>query len=277
MRVTLHDDAWVENRSGRGRLVPWAELWSARELVGFFALRDLRVRYRQAVLGVVWVLVQPTITVAAFTLAFDRLADVDSLGRPYPVFALSGLLAWTYLSESISRGSESLASNSSLVTKVYFPRLVAPLAAMLPPLVDLSVGLILLAGLCIGYGVVPTAALLLLPLWLVLLILTALGPALLLAALNVRFRDVRHLVGPMLQILLFVSPVAYSARSLEGTRQYLYALNPAFAVLETARFVLIGAPWPGATVVVSLASTVTLAVVGLAYFQHAQRSFADVI
>ncbi|MEO5842924.1 MAG: ABC transporter permease [Acidimicrobiales bacterium] len=277
VRVSPNNDRWVENRTGHGRLVPWAEIWNARELIGFFALRDLRVRYKQAILGVAWVVVQPAVTVAAFTLAFDRLAGVDSRGLPYPVFALTGLLAWTYLSESISRGSESLSSNTSLVTKVYFPRLIAPMAALLPPMVDLGVGLVLLAVLCVAYGVAPSAALLLLPVWFVLLVLTALGPVLLLAALNVRFRDVRHLITPMLQALLFLSPVAYSANGLTGVRRLLYALNPAFAVLELARFVLIGGPWPGPAVALSIVTATLFAVAGLVYFQRAQRSFADVI
>jgi ABC-2 type transport system permease protein/lipopolysaccharide transport system permease protein len=253
------------------------EVWAARELILFLSLRDLRVRYKQAVLGIAWVVIQPAVTVAAFTLAFDRIAEVDSRGLPYPVFALTGLLAWTYLSESTSRGSEALASSPSLVTKVYFPRIVAPIAAMVPPLVDLAVGLVLLAVLCVVYGVTPTAALLLLPVWLALLMITALGPVLFLAALNVRFRDVRQLITPMLQALLFFSPVAYSAHSLTGARRYAYALNPAFAPLELARFVLIGASWPGPAVFVSMATAILFAAAGLAYFQSAQRAFADVI
>ena len=271
------DQKWIENRADRSALIPFAEIWEARELVGFFALRDLRLRYKQATLGVAWVVLQPVVTVAAFTLAFDRLANVDSRGLPYPVFALAGLIGWTYLSQCISRGSEVLASNPSLVTKVYFPRLVAPIAALLPPVVDIGVGLILLAGLGVAYGVAPTAALVLLPIWLLLLALTAIGPVLILAALNVRFRDVRHIVPTLLQVMLFVSPVAYSAASLDGTARLLYALNPAVGVLEMARFVVVGAPWPGSVVFVSLGVALLLAIVGLVYFQRAQRGFADVI
>jgi ABC-type polysaccharide/polyol phosphate export permease len=271
------DQRWIENRADGLVLLPLAEVWAARELVGFFALRDLRLRYKQATLGVTWVIVQPVVTVAAFTLAFDRLARVDSSGLPYPVFALAGLIGWTYLSQCVSRGSEVLVSNPSLVTKVYFPRLVAPIAALLPSLVDLGVGLILLAGLGAAYGVDPTAALLLLPVWLVLLALTALGPVLILAALNVRFRDVRHVVPTLLLVMLFVSPVAYSAASLEGTAQLLYALNPVVGVLEMGRFVLVGASWPGPALFVSLGVAVMLAVGGVIYFQRAQRAFADLI
>jgi ABC-2 type transport system permease protein/lipopolysaccharide transport system permease protein len=245
--------------------------------VGFFALRDLRVRYKQAVLGVVWVVVQPLITVAAFTLAFDRLADVSTGGLPYPVFALAGLLGWTYMSQCVARGSEVLVVNPALVSKVYIPRLTAPLSSLLPGLVDLAVGVVLLAALCLGYGVAPGPALLLLPAWLLLLMLTALGPVLLLAALNVRYRDVRHIVPPLLQALLFLSPVGYSSTALSETGRLLYGLNPAVGGIELGRYVLVGAAWPGWQLAVSAGSALLLAAAGLTYFQYAQRSFADVI
>ena len=240
-------------------------------------MRDLKVRYKQAVVGVAWVVVQPLVTVAAFTLAFDRLAKVQTGGLPYPVFALAGLLGWTYVSQCIARGSEVLVVNPALVTKVYITRLVAPLASLLPGLVDLGVGLILLGILCISYDVALTSALVLLPLWLLLLMVTAMGPVLFLAALNVRFRDVRHIVPPLLQAALFLSPVAYSSAGLDGATRLAYGLNPIVAPLEFGRFVLVGGPWPGLQFLVSLTVVVTLAIAGLLYFQYAQRSFADFI
>jgi ABC-2 type transport system permease protein/lipopolysaccharide transport system permease protein len=235
------------------------------------------VRYKQALVGVAWVVVQPLVTVAAFTLAFQRIAPVASYGVAYPVFALAGLLGWTYISQCISRGSEILVSNPALVSKVYFPRLVAPIASLLPPLVDLLVGLCLLAVLCLAYRAAPSLALLLLPVWILVLVLTAVGPVLLLAALNVRFRDVRYVVPPTLQAFLFISPVAYSGTGLGGTSRILYSLNPAAGALELGRFVLVDGPWPGWGLAVSLASASVLAVAGLLYFQRAQRSFADYI
>ena len=268
---------WTENRAEGSPLLRGREIWSARELIGFFALRDFQVRYKQAVVGIAWVLIQPLVTVAAFTLAFQRIAPVASYGIPYPVFALAGLLGWTYISQCVSRGSEVLVANPALVSKVYFPRLVAPIASLLPPLVDLLVGLGLLAVLCLVYGAAPSLALLLLPVWILVLMLTALGPVLLLAALNVRFRDVRYVVPPALQAFLFISPVAYSGTSLTGGARFFYSLNPAAGALELGRFVLVDGPWPGWSIVVSLASAVVLAVVGLLYFQHAQRTFADYI
>ncbi|MGY1786718.1 ABC transporter permease [Geodermatophilus sp. SYSU D00698] len=268
--------AWTVN-AAHGRLVDWGELWRAREIIGFFALRDLRVRYKQAVLGAAWVVLQPLVTVAAFTLVFDRLAGVGTSGIPYVAFALAGLLGWTYVSQCIGRGSEVLVGNTSLVTKVYFPRLTAPLASLLPPLVDLLVGLLLLAVVCVVLGVVPTAGLLLFPVWLLLLALTALGPTCFLAAVNVRYRDAREVVPTALQVLLFLSPVAYSAASLEGLARYAYALNPVVGVLELGRFVLVGGPWPGAVVALSAAVSLVLAVLGVRYFLRASRAFADVI
>ncbi|MFC4693816.1 ABC transporter permease [Geodermatophilus arenarius] len=268
--------AWTVN-AAHGRLVDWGELWRAREIIGFFALRDLRVRYKQAVLGAAWVVLQPLVTVAAFTLVFDRLAGVGTSGIPYVAFALAGLLGWTYVSQCIGRGSEVLVGNTSLVTKVYFPRLTAPLASLLPPLVDLLVGLLLLAVVCVVLGVVPTAGLLLFPVWLLLLALTALGPTCFLAAVNVRYRDAREVVPTALQVLLFLSPVAYSAASLEGLARYAYALNPVVGVLELGRFVLVGGPWPGAVVALSGAVSLVLAVLGVRYFLRASRAFADVI
>lgn len=268
---------WVENRADGAGGLDGAELWRFRELIGFFALRDLRVRYKQAALGGLWVVLVPLVTVGAFTVAFDRLADVPSDGLPYPVFALSGLLAWTYVSSCVAQGSEVLVRTPSLISKTYFPRLVAPLASLLPPLVDLAVGLVVLAVLCVSYGVAPGPALLLLPLWAGLLVLTALGPVLLLSAVNVRFRDVRHLVGPALQAWLFLSPVAYSASSLSGPGRLLYGLNPAVAVLETGRWVLVGGRPPGAAAAFSVLVVLLLVVLGGVVFARSSRTFADVI
>lgn len=268
---------WTENRADGRPLLHWRELWAARELVGLFALRDFQVRYKQAAIGVAWVVIQPLVIVAAFTLAFDRIAGVSSQGVPYPMFALAGLLGWTYVSQCVGRGSEVLVSNPALISKVYFPRLVAPLASLLPSMVDLGVGLVLLAILGVVFGVTPSPALLLLPVWLLLLLLTAFGPIMLLAALNVRYRDVRYVVPAALQALLLLSPVAYSSASLEGGSRLLYALNPVAGALEFGRFVLLGTPWPGWQLGISVASMLILAVVGFIYFQHAQRSFADYI
>ena len=252
-------------------------LWRSRDLVGLFALRDLRVRYKQASLGVVWVLLQPVATVVIFTLVFRRLANISSEGIPYPLFALLGMVVWTYFSSATVRASEVLVNNPQLVTKVSFPRITAPAAALLPPLVDLAVSMVLVAVLLVYYGIAPTWRLLALPLWLGMLIAAAFGMALWLSALNVRYRDVQHAVAPVLQIWLFASPVAYPSSLLSGWPEALFALNPMAGVIELARWSVLGTPWPGWPLALSLALVIALTATGLAYFGRAQRSFADVI
>jgi ABC-2 type transport system permease protein/lipopolysaccharide transport system permease protein len=252
-------------------------LWHSRQLIGYLALRDIRLRYRQAALGVVWVLVQPVATVVVFTFVFRRLAGVSSEGLPYPLFALTGMVAWTYFSNATSRASEVLVGNPNLVTKVYFPRLAAPAAGLLSPVVDLAVSAALLAVLAVYYQVWPGWPLLAAPLWLAFLLATTLGVALWLSAINVRFRDVRHALGPMLQLWLFASPVAYSASRLTGWTELLYSLNPVVGIIEFGRWSLLGGPWPGWSLLVSVASSVVLLTTGLAYFRRAEPTFADVI
>lgn len=269
---------WTENTDrGVSTGGPVTTLWRARELVGYFALRDLRLRYRQAVLGVVWVLVQPIATVAIFTLVFSRLAGISSDGVPYPLFALVGMVTWTYLASTVTSASAVLVANASLVTKVYFPRMAAPAASLLPPAVDLAASLMLVAVVALYYGVSPGLALLAVPLWLALLVATAFGVALWVSALNVRYRDVQHAVTPVLQLWLFASPVAYPASLLSGWQELVYALNPMVGVIGLGRWSLLGAPWLGWSLAVSAATAGLVLASGLRYFTRAQRSFADVI
>jgi ABC-type polysaccharide/polyol phosphate export permease len=271
-------EAWVENRPTRGLVRLRArELWAYRELVYFLALRDIKARYKQAAFGIGWAVLQPVAGVATFTLVFGHLTKVRTGGVPYPVFALAGYLVWGYFAATISTATLSLVANSALVTKVYFPRLVAPLSALLPGLVNLLPGLVLLGVLMAFYGVAPHAALAALPLLLVALMAASLGVGLLLATLNVKYRDVGAVVGTLVNLLLFVSPVAYPATLLSQHWRWLYALNPMAGIIEGARWVLIGGPWPGADVPISLASAAVLLVTGLVYFQRTERRFADVI
>jgi ABC-2 type transport system permease protein/lipopolysaccharide transport system permease protein len=268
----------VENAAGSGpRAHPWTELWRARELMGFFAVRDLKARYKQAALGAAWALLQPIAIVAAFTLVFDELADIGSQGIPYPLFALTGLLTWTYFSSAVSRASTVLVGDSALITKVYFPRLAAPMGALLPPLVDLAVTSVLLALFMLYYGVAPTWRVLAVPVWLLLLVVTAAGVSLWLSALNVRYRDVQHAIVPLLQLWLFLSPVAYPSTLFSGWRELAFALNPMTGVIELGRWSILGAPWPGWPLAVSSAMAAALLAGGLRYFGRAERAFADVI
>jgi ABC-type polysaccharide/polyol phosphate export permease len=269
---------WVENTSrGIRKDRPWVALWRSRELIGYFALRDIKLRYRQAALGVVWVLAQPIASVAVFTVLFSRLAGVSSQGVPYPVFALVGMVTWTYFASAVSLGSSVLVSNANLISKVYFPRMAAPTASLVPPAVDLFVSLVLVAGASVVYSVEPTVNLLAVPAWLLLLGATAFGVSLWLSALNVRYRDVQQAVAPVLQVWFFASPVAYPATVLDGWHEVAYAINPMVGVIELGRWSLLGTPWPGRSLLVSTITALLILAGGLAYFGRAERSFADVI
>lgn len=272
-------DVWVENVPTSG--VRWPdlrELWYFRELFVVFALRDLRVRYAQAQLGALWAVFQPLIGVVAFTLVFDRLADVPSDGIPYPLFAYLGLTAWTYVSRTMTTATQSLADNLGLVTKVYLPRLVPPVAAALPGLVDLGLALIIAVPFALIVGAPVSAALLTTPLWVLLAVGAGLGIGLLLCTVNVRFRDVRQVIGLLVQLGLFASPIAYPTSVVPDAWRLLYALNPVVAPVEGLRFALGGGPFPAADVLLlSIASNVGLILLGLLVFSRAERRFADVI
>ena len=269
---------WNSNSAGAVTRTPvWRSLWQARDLVAFFALRDLRLRYKQAALGVAWVLLQPIATVAIFTVVFGRLAGISSEGVPYPLFALLGFSVWTYFSGATVRASEVFVNNPALVAKVYFPRIAAPTGAALPPLVDLAVSLVLVGLLLIYYEVAPTWRLLAVPVWLALLILTAYGPAVLLSALNVRYRDVQQAIGPVMQIWFFASPIAYPSTLFSGSGELLYALNPMVGVIGLARWSVLNTPWPGWPLAVSVGMVCVMLVCGVSYFRRSERSFADVI
>jgi lipopolysaccharide transport system permease protein len=279
-RVPVREDrrAWIENRPSRGlRGLGLRELWEYRELAGFLALRDLKVRYKQAAFGAAWAVLQPLVGVVVFTLVFRRLAKVPSDGIPYPVFAFLGLAVWAYVSSGVTKAAQSLVSNSALVTKVYFPRVLAPLASVLPGLLDLALSLLVLGLLMLVYGVAPTWAIVTLPLWLVALVATTLSVGLWLAALNVQYRDVNHAVTLLVQLWLFVSPVAYPSSLVPDAWRPLYALNPVAGLLDGFRWAVLGAPWRGTGQLVSLAVTATLLISGVLYFQRVERRFADVI
>jgi lipopolysaccharide transport system permease protein len=254
-----------------------SEFAGAHELLYFLVLRSLKLRYKQTVLGAAWAVLQPLLTMAVFTVVFGRLARLGSEGLPYPVFALAALVPWTYFANALTQAGNSLVDQHQLLTKVYFPRLLLPLAAVIAGLVDLGISFVLLLVVLAGYGITPSARLLAVPAFALLAAASALAPGIWLAALNVRYRDVRHVVPPLLQALLFLSPVAYSSASLGGVARLAYALNPTVGALEFGRYTLVGGPWPGWQLAVSLASILGFTLVGIVYFQRAQRSFADVI
>jgi lipopolysaccharide transport system permease protein len=267
----------VNRPGGRWPRVDLRELWAYRDVALSLAVKDLKLRYRQAFFGVAWALIQPAAAAFVFTVFLGRLAGLPSEGLPYAVFVYAGLVAWTYLSNAVSGAANSLVGNAALVSKVYFPRALAPVAALIPGLVDLAVSLVLLAVLMAAYGVAPGAALVLLPLLVLWLATIALGAGLWLAALNVEYRDVRHALPFALQVWLFASPIVYPSSLVEGAWRYAYALNPVVGLVDASRWSLLDAPAPGAEVLVSVAASLVLLVGGLLYFAARERRFADVI
>lgn len=254
------------------------ELWARRELVVFLAHRDVKLRYRQTFLGAAWALLQPLLTMAIFTVVFDRLADVDSDGAPYALFALAALVPWSFFANGLATTAMSLVGNASLVGKVYFPRLAVPFSAALAGIVDLSVGVGLLVPASLLAGRVAPARLLVLPLLVLLALAAVTGPGVVLAAVNVRYRDVRYVIPFFVQTLLFVSPVAYATTAVRSPLRDLYALNPMVGVIEGFRWSVVGTNPPILRLlVVSGASGVAMLVLGLRYFRSREGVFADVI
>ncbi len=271
--------AWTENRAPTRWLprLELGELWRFRELALVLALRDLKVRYKQTVLGLAWAIIQPLVAVAIFTVVFGRLAGLPSDGVPYAVFVYSGLVLWSYFSGALDSVAQSLLQNSDLVTKTYFPALIAPLALALPGLVDLLASLAFVGVMMAVYGVAPGFALVLLPLWIVACFLVVLAAGVWLSALNVQYRDVRHTMTFLIQVWLFASPVVYASSLVEGAWRYVYALNPMVTVLDGFRWSLVGGPAPGPEALVSAAVVAVLLACGLVYFLRAERGFADLI
>ncbi len=243
----------------------------------FLAQRDLKARYKQAAFGVGWALVQPIVGVVVFTIVFNRLAGVSTGDVPYIVFALVGFLTWLYISSTVTATTGSLVGNAPLITKVYFPRLVAPLGALVPGMIDLAVGSGLVVGLMAYYGLAPTARLLALPLCLLGMMATALAVGLLLGTVNVRYRDVGKTTGFLIQLWLLCSPVAYPSDLVTGQWRWVYAVNPVVGVIDSIRWSVLATEAPGPELIVSAASLAILLFLALRYFARTERSFADVI
>ena len=255
------------------------ELWRARELLLFFAWRDLKVRYKQTFLGITWAVLQPVMYMVVFTLFFGRVAGLYSEGKPYALLALSGSVIWLFFANAVTLSSGSLVGNSSLITKVYFPRLAAAIAPVLAGLVDLLLSFSVLLAVMAGYGVWPglPRMLFVLP-FVVLAMATAVGVGSWLAALNVKYRDVRYVVPFLLQLWLFASPVVYSSDLLDGWLKKVYYLNPMAGVVDGFRWALLGGipPSYGSVALSTLSGLVVLAA-GVVYFRRTERSFADIV
>jgi lipopolysaccharide transport system permease protein len=269
--------AWIENRPSTGWLprLDLGELWVYRELALFLALRDLKLRYKQTAFGVAWAIIQPLGAAAIFTIVFGRLAGLPSDGLPYAVFVFAGMIAWSYVSGAVGAAAESLVEHRGLVTNVYFPRLLAPIAAVLPGVVDLAISLVILVAFMVAYGVAPSAALVLLPVWIVGLVGASLAAGLWLSALNVLYRDVRYALAFLIQLWLFASPVVFPSSLVDGMWRYVYSINPLVGALDGFRWSLVGAPPPGREDVVSLAVGLLLLLTGVVYFQKVERRLGD--
>ena len=253
------------------------DLWAHRELLYFLTWRDVKVRYKQTAIGVLWVLLQPVLTTAIFTILFSGFGRFDTGEIPYPLFALSGLLIWFFVNTSVTNASNSLISNKNLVTKIYFPRLIVPLAAALAGLIDLALGFILLIGLMVYYGVGLTWQISLTPIFILLAILITLSFGTLFSALNVRFRDVKFALPFALQIWLFISPIFYPSSILSEKSRILLAFNPLTGILEGFRSALFGKSFDWNTIGISLVATLILIVLSVYVFKKMEDDFADLI
>ena len=254
------------------------DLWKYRELLYFLVWRDIKVRYKQTALGAAWAVLQPVLTMVVFSVFFGRLAQMPSDGLPYPLFAYSALLPWQLFAFALSESGNSLVANQRLITKVYFPRLVIPIAAVLAGLVDFAIAFLVLLGMMVYYQVVPTLAVLLLPLFLLLVLATALAVGLWLSALNVQYRDVRYVIPFLTQFWLFLTPIAYPSSLVPEWLRPLYALNPMVGVVEGFRWALLGTQNnAGALVFISAIVVVLLLIGGLLYFRRMEKTFADLV
>ena len=263
---------------GRASRHYWNDLWRFRELLGFLAWRDIKVRYKQTSLGVIWALLQPAVTLAVFTFIFGRLAAMPSGNTPYPLLVLGGLLPWQLFAAAFSNSSGSLVSNTHLISKIYFPRLIVPLASVAVALIDFLVVLLLLVGMCIWWHFLPDWRVLLLPVFVLWALLAALGAGLWLTTLTVKYRDFRFVVPFLLQVGLFLSPVGFSSANLPNWR-LLYSLNPMVGVIDGFRWSLLRGEQVLSvdSLAISVAMTVLLLVTGLWQFRRTEQTFADVI
>jgi lipopolysaccharide transport system permease protein len=271
-------DRILEPRRGLRGALQFKELWAYRELLGFLTWRDVTVRYRQTVIGALWAVLQPFTLMIVFSIFLNKLAHVPSNGLPYPLFSFSGLVPWTLFAASLGGASDSLVGSSGLISKVYFPRLVIPLAVTGSFVFDFVIAFALLVGMMVYYGVYPGLAVVAVPALVLLTLLTALSVGLWLTALNVRYRDIRYTVPFLLQVWLFASPIAYASSLVPHQWRLVYSLNPMTTVIDGFRWSLLGSAWsPGWSAVVSLSVVAALLVSGLAYFRKMERTFADVI
>jgi lipopolysaccharide transport system permease protein len=255
------------------------ELWEHRELIFFFAWRDIKIRYRQTVMGALWAIIQPFFTMVIFSLFFGRLANIPSDGVPYPIFSFAALVPWTFFANAMTQASNSLVLSGNMLKKIYFPRLALPIATVVAGIVDLALAFIVLLGIMLFYGILPTARIIWLPFFALLALVTSIGVSLWLSAMNVQFRDVRYAIPFLTQAWLFVTPIAYPSSLLSESWRTVYGLNPMAGVVEGFRWALLGTGTaPGSMMmIVSSVVALVLLVSGAFYFRRMEQNFADVV
>ena len=265
--------------AGRAERHYWLDLWRYRELFFFLAWRDVAVRYKQTSIGIAWALFRPLLTMLVFTFVFGRLANLPSGGTPYPILVFAALLPWQFFSNAFTDAGNSLISNSEMISKVYFPRLIIPTSAIIVSLVDFLTSGLIMAGLMFWYGFAPNEKIFVLPPLILVVFLAALGPGLWTAALNVKYRDFRYIVPFVVQLGLYISPVGFSSEVIPSRWRLFYSINPMVGVIDGFRWALLGDKsgiyWPG--FVLSLLLVVFVLVTGILYFKRTERRFADVI
>ena len=261
---------WVSLRLG--------ELWEYRELLYFLTWRDIKVRYKQTVLGATWAIIQPLFTMVVFSLFFGKLAKIPSDGIPYPIFSYAALVPWTFFANGLSQSSNSLVGSANLIKKVYFPRLVVPVSSVISGAVDFVLAFMVLLVMILFYGIIPTINVIWLPFLLLLAFVTALGVGLWMSALNVEFRDVRYIVPFLTQFWLFATPIAYPSSLLSEPWRTIYGINPMVGVVEGFRWALLGTKnAPGPIIIVSTIAACALLISGAYYFRRMEKTFADVV
>ena len=254
------------------------EFWAYRELLYFFVWRDIKVRYKQTVLGASWAIIQPLFTMVIFSLFFGKLAQVPSDGLPYPLFSYTALVPWAFFANALTQASNSLVVGSSMLKKVYFPRMIMPTATVLAGVVDFTLAFIVLLGMMLFYGFAPTINVIWLPFFLLLALVTSLGVGLWLSVMNVQFRDVRYIIPFLTQAWLFLTPIAYPSSLIPEPWRILYGINPMAGVVEGFRWALLGTDTaPGPMIIVSSVAALALLISGAFYFRRMEKIFADVV
>ena len=276
--MTHKPELTIIDGASHQKLIDWHELKQYRDLFYFLVWRDIKGQYAQSVLGVGWAIIQPVFNMVVFTIVFGRLARVDSDGVPYAIFSYTALVPWTYFASSLTASSTSLVSSASVLTKVYFPRLVVPIVPVLAKLVDFGIAFLILIGLMLWFRATPTTGVLFIPFLILLMMLTATGIGMWLTALSVQYRDIKHGLNFGVQLLMYAAPVVYPASSIPESYRLLYGLNPMAGVIEGFRSALLGTvPMPWDFIGVGTASALLIAFSGIVYFRRMERIFADVV